>query len=394
MSESEKTVVHSILIESIDKDRQRLSEEITAQRYLLRTILGLGSFLIVGLGAAAVYLIGNSISELKSDVLALADSRVQAAISNSKDRVDAIEDILGRIREAEDDYNKYSIAIDSLSGLANLEALGTKDPYGSYKKLELLDNRSRTNDQILSDEERATALRLIESILEASTLGLAEPNIIFNTAVSASRLEFNSEAVKLAVLAEYWHPSLSHRVIRVEYSTLYGKEFVFDGKKLAPVDKPASEVREEAWQNMKSILRTVPRHECEQAYSRASNVAVRNRSNSYYTELIDLIESSLEAGQAPTSYAIATLAKLYTWEGAPNWEDKYFESVKLSLEILSAESPRSSWYKHSAQDILKNAYRIGRVEEVLGLAEAIGIRKSVWEEAVKGLSQDAQDIDI
>ena len=161
-------------------------------------------------------------------------------------------------------------------------------------------------------------------------------------------------------------------------------EFTFDGVKLQKVASPAEAVRAEAWTELKEIIASAPRQEGEQAYSRASNMAVRNRSSGYYTELIAVIEQSLlDTPDAVTSYAVATLAQLYTWEAKPDWRRKYDLAVAMSLDKMSTESPVSSWYKHTARELIQNASRLSEVDGFLEQAAVVGIPKETWVEAVK-----------
>ncbi|MEM0976170.1 MAG: hypothetical protein AAGJ34_01415 [Pseudomonadota bacterium] len=359
-----------VLSQSISNDRERISSEMEANRFLLRSTLGLGSFLVIGLGAAAVYLVGASIADLKSEVLSLADSRVQAAITRNSENVREIDQISNELKAAQETYLEYRVALESLSGLKTLQALGVQDPYGNYLKLVEIE---QMGDNV-NDGDRAVAFQLINSILEAATVGIAEPNLVFNTAVSAGRLEFNSEAVKLATLTNYWHPSLSNRAISAEFATLYGVEFEYDGKELQEVDKPADVVRSEAWAELLKLLEVPPRQEAEQAYSRASNVAARNRSNGYFPELIATIETSMQDPSTPiTSYGLVTLAKLYSWNADPDWEADYIAAIGLAFEALAEESPASSWYHHSITELLESGDSVGRFQEVLQVAQAYGI---------------------
>ena len=47
--------------DSLERDRERNNTVLENQKYLIRSILGIGSFLIVGLGGSAAYLIGSSV---------------------------------------------------------------------------------------------------------------------------------------------------------------------------------------------------------------------------------------------------------------------------------------------------------------------------------------------
>lgn len=363
----------------IEAFRLEIDRTAGSQRYLLRSILSIGSFLIVGLGASAVYLMGQSLSDLKSEVLALADTKVQAAIIEKASTTNKISEISRSLSQSLDDYKEHKQAIDALSGLAALDELGVNDPFGTYQKLSQLDDK----EELLSDEERATAFALLQSALDAGTQGITEPNTIFNTSVVSARLNFNIEAVKLAVLAEYWQPITSHAAIRAEYSNLYGVSFEFDGKKIQKVNKPASQVRIEAWQQLKAWILEAPKHESEQIYSRAQNVAVRNRSSGYYREMIEVIEKSREINDSNiTSYGLATLADLYTRDSAKDWEYNFWKAAEDALIKLGTESPLSSWYSHTARDIFLTAHRLNKAEDLVRLATSRGVPEQIWTEVL------------
>lgn len=376
----------------IEAFRAELDRSTDGQRYFLRSVVGIGSFLIVGLGASAVYLLGQSVSDLKKEVSDLASTRVQAEITNNASTVKQISEISNQLSDSLVEYENNKHALRAIESLASLEKLGAHDPFGIYQQLSRLDDKASADSGSLSEEERAAAFSLLQKALDAGVKGITEPNILFNTTVIASRLDFNSEAVKLATLAHYWLPSSSHATLRAEYSTLYGISFEFNGSEFVQIDKPSAQVRSDAWDQLKEEILKTPRQECEQIYSRAQNVAVRFRFSGYYGELIDTIhKSALENENLITSYGLNTLATLYTYQSNTDWEYNYWTTVEKALEKLSMESPVSSWYNHTVRDSLRSADRIGKAEELMRLASSKGLPDTIWQVAFMSNGDSTQD---
>ncbi|MDD9911161.1 MAG: hypothetical protein OXR62_15945 [Ahrensia sp.] len=352
---------------AFNSECERLDKHLESQRYFLRSTMGIASFLVIGFGALALFLLGSSISELKQEVITVAQAAVQREINTQADNASELAKIGRDLRNAKAIYEDSKAAIEALSYVKDAESIDERDPSGAYTRLSEIEAKYYQKDDIVpTPEDRAAALALLEKIIESSRAGIAEPNLIFNAAVSASRLNFHSQAVQLAVLAEYWQSTTAHRVLVAEFSHLYGRSYKFDGDEIKQDEGSPEDVRANSWKQLEDILVSMPRQESEQAYSRAFNMATRSRGAGSYEQLIALIEASLSAKpDRVTSYALANLAQLYSMQGDADWRQKYWETADLAIDKLREESPATSWYEHTLRDLLKSSDAISERDEMI-----------------------------
>ncbi len=122
------------------------------------------------------------------------------------------------------------------------------------------------------------------------------------------------------------------------------------------------------------MIAEVPRDEAEQVYSKASNIAVRNRSDGKFVALIAAIEESLaQPNIHPSSYTYTALANLHAWSGEPGWEEKYWSAIDNMFALLKEESPTSSWYEHSVSGAIRTAKRISLDRQLVESASRNGV---------------------
>lgn len=351
-----------IRAEGLKNDQARIDIFMSNIKWLLSVI---GALIVTALATIGFFGF-SSVKDIEDRVGSNAEAAVEQRLLYESRVTSQLSGIASLYRDLEDDYELYRTWADALVAVSADSGLADRD---SRNAANLVSQISLDKDR--TQEDRLRALALLEKIIRSGSVGEADPNDLFNAGVDASRLGMHSQALQLAVLASFARPSVSHRAYELQMEDLFGRRFVFDEEiaELVQTELSPVEVRKQAWDELLVLLKEVPRSEAEQAYSRASNVAIRNRSAGYYQEMIDVVETSaITAPVQITSYAYQTLATLYSWQSDEGWEKDFWKFMELAMEKLNRESPQSSWVKHSAREMLKEASEINELQKMLELA--------------------------
>lgn len=354
--------------------------ELENQKFLIRTTLSIGAFLLVAAAGFASYFVGSGMSAAREDILQLTEARLDSEIRDRSNQFSDMDSLILDISKAASDYELYSESIDALSSLQQLAALDEIDPYGVYERLSSLaeifdEGRGRT----LTNVERAAAAALLDSAMEGAIAGRAEPNTIFNTGVLASQLRFTEYALSLATLAAHYRPTPSHQIFASEQSEILGVSYQFDGVKLETIELEPAEVRENAWVAMLNLASAFPLEQTEQVYSRLVNTAVRNEGLGYYRDAVDAIESASErSGVTLNSYVLVSLARLIAFQSEPNWRARTWDYMEQAVEALSQESQVSSWHEHSKRSLVRMSHRLDSLDQLVSIGELHGLEATFW----------------
>lgn len=353
----------------LDADKQRFDAFMVHIKWIVSAV---SSIVLIGVGFVSFLGISN-LNDIGQQLAENAKAQVRNEIEGNEQNIASISTLTKELQKAEKQYHTYKEYIDSLDVLRELESVDRQDPYFAFERLERLESEDST------PANRGTALKLLANIIEAGERGIADPNMLFNSSVAAERLNFQLEAVKLAVLAEHWQPSLPHTAVRAQTTEVLGQTFKVEGNKLQPAELLPKEVRKKAWKDLVDMVSQAPRVGGEHIYSRASNVAVRNRAEGYYQELIDTIVESEESSSGNlTSYAYAKLAQMYVWQGSEGWKASYVNATKKALHALSSESPGATWYDQTIDALIAEASRVDAEAEFMELSKASGLGEEFW----------------
>lgn len=360
-----------LIVDLLRQEASRIDKFIQVEQRAFRFLSATATFLIIAISAIAAYFIGGTVSELNRQVERTATIAVGEELGLLRARDDELIEIRNRF---ENDHKNTLDRWERLTSAAiDLQARTSEelpDAYGSYQRLVDLELSAVDAEAGLSVEDRRDAFWHLRNIIEAGRIGRADPNTLFNAGVSASRLEFPREAVELAVLAEHWQPTLSHRAFVLEQQNLFGLSFRIEGGALSQLDINAADVRSQSWKEILELIEQAPRVGAEQLYSRASNVAVRNRDEGAQLVLANtILESSLQDQSQLISYAWATRADLLRLEGGRGWRDEFRNSLDLSVTALSTESPSSTWYDQSLELLQRVAYEVDELDFLIELLE-------------------------
>lgn len=329
-------------ISRLENDKDRVDAFMTNMKWLVSTV---GSLALVVIAVASFVGI-SSVSDIREELSRNVKTLVAEAIDENELLSQDIKDFHNTLREAKTHYEENRAAIESLSLVAEMKDVEARDPQFAYDRLKRLEHVEATV------AERGTAIKLLEAIIEAGQRGIADPNLLFNASTMADRFNLHFEALKLAVLAEYWRPSLSHQAKRAQNVELLDRDFQYREGKLHEIVAQPGQVRKEAWKSLMELIGQGTREESEQMYSRTWNVAVRNRSGGYFQTFIDKIKEVEKLSPVQmTSYAYVMLARLIAHQGSVGWKAEYEEAVHKAVRTLRLESPFSTWYKHSQSEL-------------------------------------------
>ena len=326
----------------LDADKDRLDAFMVHIKWIVSVV---SSIVLIVVGFVSFLGVSN-LNEITNQLSQNAKSYVRIAIDQENGNMSAIESLSERLQSAQVDYESHRAAIDSLALLAELEAVDRQDPHYAFSRLRELDTQEMT------PENRGAALKLLANIIDAGVQGIADPNLLFNTAVLAENLGFYLEAAKVAVLAEFWRPSPSHRAVSAQTAETLGQRFELVEGSLRAKNTPPNEVRTLAWSDLLNMVADAPRVEGEHIYSRAWNVAHRNQSVGYFDEVIDaILESEKMHPNRLTSYAYATLAQIYIYQASEDWNAKSQAAMLKAIELLEEESPMATWYNSTLKTL-------------------------------------------
>ena len=100
------------------------------------------------------------------------------------------------------------------------------------------------------------------------------------------------------------------------------------------------------------------------------------------------LESEKRHPNQLSSYAYATLASLYSWDGGHNWNSNYWSAVKKAIGKIKNESSATSWFQHTADTLFKNAYRMEILDEFIEFSDSEGLPVEFWASQISSLVSD------
>ncbi len=295
--------------------------------------------------------------------------------SQTAERASKIWSTMGPLlQNLEDSNEKYGRVLRNAGVvIENFEKL----PYSidaAYSQLEKIETDFLGQEEDFTEENRVRAASLLSTMVSESLEGAVDPNTLFNSSVAANRLGFMDEALKLAILAEWFQTSLHHSAMRLEREALTGVSYDMKDNKLVPVKVSPANVRQNAWAEMLEVIRQLPRQESQQIFFRAKKVANRYASLGYYDDLIDAITDGIEqSSNQPTSYVYVSLADLHASRAAPNWRVEYLKSVDSAVRLLRSEPATASWYEDSVTEMFDTADQLDMADEVSQVLISYGL---------------------
>lgn len=372
-------------LENVEFSERTFSRQMTQYTW----VVSIASGFVVALGVGATFLFGRSLSNTREEIEKTLRVLVTQELMREGQVSENFNELVEKLRDAERRYENICGNLDELDRYNQLLSGSHTDPTFSYQEASKLEVKARS--QQLTRDERRTVQGHLNVVISKGLDGTVDPNTLFNSSVVGGRLDFDEEAIKLAVLANHFNPAPSHSIYLAEMENTFGLSYRMDGTKMIQRRADPSLVREQA--RKKAIVEVIraPREGCEQIYSRANNIAVREREVGQFSKLIDAIETSIDPSSRKdalseledaaemersivedsslTSYALVTLADAHAMRGEPGWRENFLKYARKAIETVATESPMSTWYYHTLRNLNRSGERVGLGQEISAFAE-------------------------
>ena len=316
--------------------------------------------------------------------------QIRLALQDHAGSAAEFDKLVASLKEAKEQHADIITALTDLREFDARNAQIKDDPTFSYEELSRLRN---SEGGAKSEANRTLAQAHLSNIIDQGSTGIVDPNTLFNAAVEANMWDFDDEALRLATLAQHYRPSASHAMLLADLQATFGMAFELNKNgKLERTSDNADVIREAAVEEARIEVLKVPRLQGEIIYSRANNIANRNRETGAFSVFIDTLDASLDPDRrvqaltdagvdnpqsyrdnVPMSYAYSTLADWHAMRGAPGWDQAFWANAARALELLATESKMATWYDSTARELAKTAGRLGVADRMTELAAEKGV---------------------
>lgn len=287
-----------------------------------------------------------------------------------------------------------------------------KDPWMNYKYADHLarEIEDPNNDEYQS--RRIVARTRLEGTLAAAREGNVDANLLFNSAMAASRIEMDDLALKLFSYAEYFAPSTSHKLALYRLQTTLGRRYTVERKStdntetfvINAVEAEPSKIESEAFTNALRAAADAPLPQNEIIYAELWNMAQKVRERQGYERMLDVLLTSYRARKGETivlneafrhvediksmkdvnwtdqakmqipSNLPGKISAIFALTGTKDWHLDYEMFLQEALELAVNESPITTWRFPCLRDIVTIADDIGRGDEMVKRIEKLEIQ--------------------
>ncbi|CCN80932.1 hypothetical protein VIBNISFn27_220001 [Vibrio nigripulchritudo SFn27] len=284
-----------------------------------------------------------------------------------------------------------------------------KDAQSIYDSVEQIVEALKKPD--VTPEEKNELRRAASSrLLDLVNLGLqseASPNLLFNSAVNARRLDMDVAALQLATLSEHLQASYSHKlaVLFSQCKTGSAYEVVEENglNSLKKLNTPSSQIAENALNKALLLAADSPIPQCEIIYSQIWNICQNMREHlgvekmlcvllrSKYSRedrelpeelaslmidmpILDDFDWKEQSGKTVPSYMVGKIVDCIAFLSPKNWKTVFISNVLEAFSIHQNESLMVTWAESFRRDVLQTAHRTKMLSEVAeNLEENLGI---------------------
>lgn len=372
----------------------------------LTALVGVIGAILIGIAVASAYMFNNQLKDTRNELRDEVKSSVKRELMSHGENKDIFDKLSKDLGEANLEAERL------LSGLGDIHDIkerlsnddSSADPSFCYQEITRLEAQYSDSENKMPNDVRLKIKLYLSFIIQSALSGSIDPNTLFNAGVTSSKLDFDDEFHKLIALAHKFKKSRSHTMKLAECRHKYGRVYQVTEEGFEILDKSSKEVREESLELARSELVKGGREHCEQVYSSANNIAIADLAAGAVTDFIKAIETSatiseanngpkssiedykLEASgtsdagistQALPSYAYVTLADFHAIRGAEDWRAAYLENTRIALRLIQNESPMSSWYDSSVDNIMKTAIRVNSLEQIMAIAQQYNVHEII-----------------
>ncbi len=338
-----------------DKVLDLLAEYLTRTSNVFSTITWITSAASVGLSiliGVSLFLGYRSVGDLRTEIADVAQSKVESFFlketGNNTQFANNFQDYLQKMREKVAEVEAAESKLSRFIAISELieHSDPSQDPIGQFLALqETVGGDSEAAEEGLTDPGARLQAKQVLTVLVAAAekdRSNIDSNELFNASGVASKLDFQGLARRLAQLAYDFRPIQIHkaRLLRMTAAQAESLE-----------NEDSQKARDDAINEILRMIENLSLRSPELIVSEAWNVAERERR---YDLLIEALENASARQNVYTpSYAHLIAARAYARQGAPGWDRKMNDHISVSLEKLANESPHSTWYADTIEDLVR-----------------------------------------
>ncbi len=359
----------------------------------------------------------NHISDTNKS-LAETTHSIQEAIQREIDRVifdkankthDSFNSLYKKAADLEHNIKEIFERYSELDSAVREADINESDPYFNYTFVSSMPQSSNKDTSQENRQRRAEAVRRLEATIAKAIAGAVDSNLLFNSGMAASRLEFEDQALKLLTLAHKNSPTTSHALAKYRLQMTLGRAYRIDDSGAWITDERApKDIAADAFSNALKAASAAPLPQNEIIYAELWNMSQKVREDGGYERMLDTLMASYQArygeGIAENMFSDARDRKNFdqnAWErqktwaipsnlpakissihaliGTTGWHESYVKYRDIALEIASKESAMTTWRRSAIRDMRETAERIGDLDDFDAKAEALGIDLSEFE---------------
>lgn len=351
-------------------------------------------------------------NRVSDDLKRFEDNLPNAVVQIARMKSDAIGPDLEKMRE---DYNSYREEIDKYKALLDTRRSEARAAYVDDPMMNraFADYVSRLPDDpndvgYLAKRNEARA-RLMGTV-KAAEMGNVDANLLFNSAMVASRLDMDDVSLKLLTYANYFSPASSHKIALNRVQMTIGRAYTVKQQAgsvgaiggqleqtypLTVQDKKPEEIEREAFTSALTAAANAPLPQNEIIYAELWNMAQKTREAGGYERMRDVLLASYKArkgaavagedftreadrdalmadpklweaqkNQEIPSNLPGKISSIYALIGTKGWEANYEKYLGIAADIAMGESAMTTWRKSFIRDALDTAEHLGRRKQV------------------------------
>lgn len=273
----------------------------------------------------------------------------------------------------------------------------TVDPYLNYEIASSLEGKTTDPSDKEYQKKRREAMSRLEKIVDYAREGAVDANLLFNSGMTASRLDTEDVALKLFTFAASFSPVTSHKLAKYRLMMTVGREYTVvpsqdkSAFELLAEEKEPKEIVEEAYSAALLAAADAPLPQNEIIYAELWNMSQSTREDNGYERMRDVFTASYKArrsekvtdadfsdprdrilfkdydwtkqnGKAVPSNLCGKIAATYALLGYGDWKEHYNKYLEQAISIASSEIEMTTWKTSFLRDAKRTAMRSGTLE--------------------------------
>jgi len=331
---------------------------------------------------------------------------------NSKSTLDKLRSHASALRAEIDEYEKLRDVV------AHTVQEATKvDPFENFTLADNISDQLRqeaaqgdtASSEFTRDRarKRLRAMNALQSTLDFAMTETVDANLMFNSGMVASRLEFEDHALKLLTIAATTSPTSSHRLAMYRLRMTTGQSYDYLPPRgdapgaLKAISQDPIEIVDEAYSAALKAAARAPLPQNEIIYAELWNMSQKVREDGGYERMRDVLLASYKAREGLNviredfsnakdranfeaeewdqadmpipSNLCGKIAATYALLGTNDWHGQYVAFLRKGIEIAASESKLTTWRNTFLRDARNTASRLDLEEEFLRMCAENGV---------------------